>query len=225
MSDESKREEAIAALARSYPTPARETPDGIKREQEYHAALGRFVDRFAHAEMTVPFVLRHYAKLPVATGRALLSGVRVDQAKSLLGRLADAEIMSKEDWGDLEPTLQHLGIINGRRNEILHHGAESVAEGRAFVTNALMALTEDRITSFAISPAILDDMTADLRKIILHLLTRHTGRPEMKAQSTRDWIASKLREPWRYKLPSSPLKKKGRPNTKAQADPPKPSQA
>lgn len=219
------RDDLQAAARRRYGTSAAETPEGKKRVEEYHAALGRFVARFATAEMTVPFVLRHYAKLSLATGRALLSGVRVDQAKSLLGRLADAGVMSKEDWADLEPTLQQLGIINGRRNEILHYGAESVAEGRAFVTNALVALTEDRLTSFVISPAILDDMAADLNKIIIHMLTRHAGRPQLRAKASLDGVAALLREPWRYKPPSSPPKKMDRPSTKAQPGQPKPSQA
>src|SRR5580658_8089494 len=84
-----------AAIARRYPVPASQTAEGKKRLAEYHAALGRFVHRFAEAEMAAPFVLRHYAKLPLATARALLSGVRVDQMKSLLGRLAEAGIMSE----------------------------------------------------------------------------------------------------------------------------------
>src|SRR5580693_150163 len=218
MSDESSERSAraVAAIARRYQVPAAETEEGKGRVAEYHAALGRFVDRFAEVENALPFVLRHYAKLPTATARALLSGVRVDQMKGLLNRLAEVGLLPTAEWADLEPTLQQLGVINGRRNDILHHGAESVAEGRAFVTNALMAHTEERITSFTISPEILDDMTADLRKIMIHLLTRHAGRPEMKAQANRDWVASVLRQPWRYKQQPSPLKTKGHPKRKVQ---------
>jgi hypothetical protein len=142
----------------------------------------------------------------------------------MLKRLADAGAMERADWDDLAPTLDQLNFINSLRNDILHHGANWVAEGRGTVTNAMMALTEERITSFAISPAILDDMTADLRKIILHMLVRHAGRPAPKAPYNRQWIDSVLREPWRYTQPPSPPPKKNRPSKQAQAAPPKPSE-
>jgi hypothetical protein len=72
--------------------------------------------------------------------------------------------MSDPDWKDPEPIFQQLAIISGRRNDIFHHGASFIAEGEGVVTNATMALTEERITKFDISPDIINDMTADLKK-------------------------------------------------------------
>jgi hypothetical protein len=145
------------------PKPVAETEEGKKRLNAYYLALGRFTDRFARVEQAVHTVLSHYAKLPPAAARALLSGVRVDETKNRLLRLHDEGLMSDPDWKDAEPIFQQLAIISGRRNDIFHHGASFIAEGEGVVTNATMALTEERITKFDISPDIINDMTADLK--------------------------------------------------------------
>jgi hypothetical protein len=138
---------------------------GKERLNAYYLALGCFTHRFAWVEEAVHTVLSHYAKLPPAAARALLSGVRVDETKNRLSRLHEVGLISDADWMDVEPIFQQLGIINNRRNEIFHHGASFIAEGAGVVTNATMALTEERITKFDISADIIDDMTADLKKI------------------------------------------------------------
>jgi len=168
----------------------------------YYCALGRFVDTFARVELAAHLTLRHYAKMSRGAGRALLSGVRVDETRNRLLRLFEAGLMGEADWEDAAPIFQQLGTINGRRNDILHHGAIDVAQGFGVVTNAEMALTFDRVTEFSISPEILDDMTADLRKIMLRLYTRHMGRPaQAEQQPELDAIS---RAPWRYTLQPSP---------------------
>lgn len=134
------------------PKPVAETEEGKKRLNAYSLALGRFTDCFARVEHAVHTVLSHYAKLPPAAARALLSGVRVDETKNRLLRLHDEGLMSDPDWKDAEPIFQQLAIISGRRNDIFHHGASFIAEGEGVVTNATMALTEERITKFDISP-------------------------------------------------------------------------
>jgi len=135
--------------------------------------------------------------------------------------------LSEADWADVEPTFQQLGVINGMRNDILHHGASAIAEGFGIVTNAEMALSADRVTSFAISADILNKMTADLRKIIIHLHASHMGRPPLRGKHQE--IDAILLEPWQYK--PQPLHrasmprpgKRGQPKGKSQKGPPKSS--
>jgi hypothetical protein len=181
------------------PKPAAETDEGKARLRSYRLALGEFVDAFAKAEIFLHFVLRWYTKTTTATARAVFSGARIDVTRGFLKRLADAGIINAEDWAELSPIIDQLRVISEKRNEILHYGAEDVAEGCAYVTNALLALTEDRTTSFPISPEILDHMTYDLRKILIHLVRRHMGRPEPRGQ--HDEMDAILRAAWRYKPP------------------------
>jgi hypothetical protein len=95
------------------PKPVAETEEGKKRLNAYYLALGRFTDRFARVEQAVHTVLSHYAKLPPAAARALLSGVRVDETKNRLLRLHDEGLMSDPDWKDAEPIFQQLAVAVG----------------------------------------------------------------------------------------------------------------
>jgi hypothetical protein len=192
-----------------YPTPASETEEGRERLQAYYCALGRFVDMFAKAEMAAHLVLRHYAKMSTAAARVLLSGVRVDETKNRLQRLFESGLMDETDWKAAQPIFQQLGIINGCRNDILHHGAISIAEGDGLVTNAGMAHMRERIVGFPISAEILDGMTADLRKIIAHLHIAHMGRPPLRGG--HPGLDAILRAPWQYKQQSKPLAESPKP--------------
>jgi hypothetical protein len=174
--------------------------DGTDPNTSYFTALGRFIDAFAQAEMTIQFVLWYYAKTPLKIARVVFSGGRVDAASRHLTRLAEVGIISPEDWLDLEPTKQQLNIISGQRNELLHYGSH-ITPGREerIVTNAMMALTEERITSFPISPKILGQMTADLHKITLHFHVRHMGHSEMVRKNLA--LDKILHSAWQYKPP------------------------
>jgi hypothetical protein len=72
--------------------------------------------------------------------------------------------------------------------------------GRGIVTNAAKAHREDKVTQLLVSPDILNGATADLRKIMVHLHTRHMGKPPIEEPEV-DLI---LRAPWRY-MPQSSL--------------------
>ena len=208
------------------PKSADETEEGKKRLDSYYAALGRFAHRFALVEVAVHLVLKHYAKLPTDIARALLSGVRTDDTRNKLSRLHDVNIIDDKDWDDIEFIFDQIALILRCRNDIFHYGALSVAEGRGMVTNATTALTVDRITSFDVSDRILDDMTSDLRKILIHLHVRHMGRPALRGKHPE--IDTILHATWRYKQPPSPPQKSRKPfapmdaKQKARQDPPKP---
>jgi hypothetical protein len=64
----------------NYSIPASETPEGKRRIAAYYASLGEFIDTFSRAEVTVEYVLRHYAKMGPRVAVVILSGVRADAA-------------------------------------------------------------------------------------------------------------------------------------------------
>jgi hypothetical protein len=201
-----------------YQIPAHETEEGKKRLDAYYLALGRFAHRFSLVELAVHIVLSHYASLPMTASRALLSGVRIDETRSRLSRLHEVQLISDADWADIEPIFAQLALINKCRNEIFHHGGSFIAEGRGIVTNATTALTEERITGFEISPDILDDMTGDLRKILIRLHVRHMGRPPLRGKHPE--MEDGLRGPWRYTQQPKPLKEPRKPSHPADTKPP-----
>jgi hypothetical protein len=158
---------------------ASETADRIKRQTEYRLALGHFVERFAMAEMVVTLVLWRYAKTTKQISRAVFSGVNLDAAMSTIKRIAEATNAPDKTQNDLEWLFNQLSAIRKARNDILHYGAINVAEGHASVTNALKALNIGRIEYFPISPTILQQMTDDLRKIVIRLHITHLDRIEI----------------------------------------------
>jgi hypothetical protein len=184
-----------------YIVPAAETEEGKKRLNDYYQALGRFVDMFARVETAVTLTLWHYAKTEPKLGKIIFTGSKIETYSTYIKQLSEATDTPKETRDDLTYVLQQLGIINGVRNFVLHYGAESVADGNAIVSNALKAKGEP--TSFPISPTRLDQMTADLRKIISHLNYRHLKR---KSTGNDHWddVRNVHYETWQYKHPVPP---------------------
>lgn len=180
-----------------YAKPAAETEEGRQRLSVYYLALGRFAHRFALAEQGVHFVLRHYAGMTTSVARALLSGVRVRDTKSKLSRLHEIGAIPDDKWLDLKILFDRLSIINSARDDIFHYGAINIAEDDGIVTNEIMALGEDRITAFKISVEALDNMTADLRKILVHFHLSHMGKPPLKG--LHPMLNEILRASWQYK--------------------------
>lgn len=175
------------------------TADEPEYARAYFVALGRFVHLFSRAEIAIQMALHHYAGTPFPVGQAVFSGTRIVGASQFLGRLATAGRIPETEWQALEPLLKQLAIINGRRNLILHYGADADPEGRLTVTNAFSALREDAAETFPITPDTLDDMTHDVRRIIILLHAHHMGGVTL----ARHWHAlpEVERATWRYTPP------------------------
>jgi hypothetical protein len=159
-----------------YQTPAIETEEGQKRENNYHLALGRFVANYAFAEAVMQEVLRYYAKTKSRVARVIFTGIRTDVAINDVRGLIETAKITKTARDELDYVFKQLASINTARNEILHYGARGIAEGDGFVTNEFMK-PDHKATKFPISPSHLDDMSFDTRKIIVHLRVNHSGHP------------------------------------------------
>jgi len=167
----------------------------LPSKESYYTALGRFTDTFASVEMFMTFSLWHYAKTKLSIARSVFSGVRVKEAMAHIKRIIESTNADLEIREDAEFIFKQLADITGARNDIMHFGTTDLPSGITTVTNALKATAEDRITAFVISPKILDEMTNDLEKIIIHLRQRHVGRPALRAKYVQEILLS----PWRYK--------------------------
>jgi hypothetical protein len=89
----------------------------------YHAPLGEFISMFARTKAMVQETLAHYAKLDKDTAMALLSGVKIDQAKNYLNRIFEAKPYDESAKVELGAFMQ-IGIINDVRNDLIHYGAD-----------------------------------------------------------------------------------------------------
>jgi hypothetical protein len=190
----------------------------------YLASLGQFVHVFSQVEAMVAIALWVVADIKFEVAPALLSGVRVDGAIGLLGRVMDAKKMTGPNRESAETALRQLGIINKLRNDILHYGVDMTG-GELIVSNKMSAHIPERLREIVISHHILDDMTHDLEKINVHLFAFYTRTiyPEIKIDIPG--YAERLRQPWRYRSPrQSSSQDKSQRSRQKQRRQPSPSQ-
>ena len=180
-----------------YKVSAAHTKEGKERLRAYYEALGRFVDKFSRVEAAMTLTLWHYAKTPPEVSKVIFTSDKVDGCITKIKQVTKVSNVDIALQDDLAAVFQQLGIINGVRNDVLHYGAEFVAEGKAIVSDALKAKGDPYV--FPISPTALDQMTADLDKVIAHLKTLHLG--DRRAYTI---LGNPMHSAWQYKHPVPP---------------------
>src|ERR1019366_9965588 len=118
----------------NYTVPASETKEGQERLRAYYEALGRFVQMFAEVEKLIAQTLWAYAGTKAEVAKIVFAGTQSDTTAGYIKAVATNT--NDETLADLENVLQQFGIIRSIRNDILHYGANFIAEGRGLVSNA-----------------------------------------------------------------------------------------
>ncbi len=175
-------------------------PNSFEYIQRYWQALGQFIDQFAAIEAAMQTALWHYANVPAPVAKAVFSGVRINTTMDFIRRLFEVSNIDESIKADAVYVFSQLSAINKARNDIVHFGAKfaGVEGSQAIVTNEALALTEERQKTIPISPEILVDMTADLRKIEVHLFDKHI-KTERSESVRHPGVAVLLNASWRYK--------------------------
>lgn len=136
----------------------------MNTNDEYHLALGRFVDAFATAEHNLKFALRTTAGTTDEVAQVLFSSTRVDAAINQIKQIkqiyeAKNEVLTEE----VDSALIQMKTISTVRNTVLHYGAQ--VAGDHFTTSkgphALPAKADTRRHPIG----DLDKMTADLMTV------------------------------------------------------------
>jgi hypothetical protein len=192
----------------TYTVSASDTIVGQELLRAYYEALGRFVQMFAEVERVVAETLWAYAETRPEIAKVIFAGVQSDTAANYIKAVAKVTNADTEALADLENVMQQFGTIRGVRNDILHHGASNIAEGKGIVSNAWKAKAEP--TEFPISAEALQLMEADLRKIIAHLGYRHLGRPWPRGALGLHALQETLQRPWQYKHREQPRSQRKR---------------
>ncbi len=173
----------------------------IQEQALYYETLGRFIEAFSAVETAMALTLWKYARTSKSVSRAVFSGVRAKEAGDYIKRILEARGATKAQVARFKHLTDQLGELTSARNDIVHFGAQSISNGRAFVTNALKSHLKERTTNFQISPRILTQMTNDLVKITLHLEYEHLDRQQTGRNALASaLLAHTLQAPWQYKL-------------------------
>jgi hypothetical protein len=169
----------------------------------YYQSLGTFVQAFARVEATMHGVLKRFCNVSPVIARSIFSGTRTEAAKQYITRIMYAKRMDQPIKTEMKYVFDQLGVINSTRNDIIHFGAEFEGE-QLFVNTAMLAHLPEKARRIEVSSKILDQMTADLNKITLHLIvcTMGTDSPDT-ANFFRIGLNPILQQPWLYK-PTQP---------------------
>jgi hypothetical protein len=183
---------------------AKKEDDGLKKLVEFSTAthsfylsLGRFLHQFSLLEGVMLILLIRITGVSQEVGKSIYSGTRIAQAKDFINRTLDATNRKKTKTL-LKPYFDHIGILNGTRDDILHYGARYDFEEKALiVSNERAAHVSERKRQYIVTPNLLDDMTHDVMMII-HALLREGNPPNLSVPETFEAEHSLA---WRYKQP------------------------
>jgi len=150
---------------------------------------------FAKVEVMLAATLSNVSGLSLDMGKAILSGVRADSAKSLIIRALEQRKM-KDDILHLKDVFDHLGVITSVRNDLLHYGQTQNSESGFAVVK--MSHMREKDIIYSVTTNDLNDMSRDLFKIHSHLIHFEWHRVAPESQMIRD-LEEWMSVPWRYK--------------------------
>ena len=149
----------------------------IDREEMYRKALEErdaFVVELGHLTLawsdleTVLFhLLKYYAGVSDAVGRALFSGTRARNAIAFIRAIADNTAMDSARRGDLEDIFAQIGAINSMRDFIVHNVDGSRQEfepsdpQQRYVSDEIRSSRKSKVKTVLIGSASLIAMRND----------------------------------------------------------------
>ena len=155
--------------------------------ESYCLALGRFVSAFSAVENIVQALFWRLTGVEERLAPTVFSGVRMDAAQSLIGRILDAKPCQGLDRDELDEVFAQLTAITRVRNDILHYGADRRAAGEFVTSNEHLAFTPCRLRETRVSPDVLDALHADLAKIAIQLAGIFGAAHGMEELQARLW--------------------------------------
>ncbi|MBS4045782.1 MAG: hypothetical protein KG075_05515 [Alphaproteobacteria bacterium] len=190
--------------------------DYTLKRRAFWQLLGQFVWLFSFVESNVKDVLWQLTKMQPQTARAVLSGIKIDAAMSLIRRLSEAEDWPQKRRSEVEHVFRQLALINSFRNDILHKFWD--VEGRKLtVSNVLSVHIPERIQETTVTMGDLKRMIADLTRINFSLLYFSLG------EETRGYRSLLHRKPWLYKPPQTNGRRQKPPSNAQGRQPPRPT--
>lgn len=153
-------------------------------------------------EADLQTLLWQEAGVSAAIGRAVFSGVRIDQAMQFCRRIWDAT--GRQRPTALERAFGQLALLNAARNDLIHFGAGFDENDHLVVTNERSAHTDQAKRFYRLEPSTMDAIFNDLNvacaAIQANYLNEHETGPLGFTQKEAQWFGA---QPWSYKPPPS----------------------
>jgi hypothetical protein len=173
----------------------------------YHEALGLFIEEFASTEAFMFMLLCHYAKVDLHVGKVVFSRVTISQTIDLVKSVTSVNNSGEPRKSDLENALKQLESINQTRNKVVHwipfsavrDNVISLSGGPGDVRHLTNEMTRKHRSEIEVPPAMLAQMTDDLKKIQTHICY-HLSFDSLPESAMR--LFDRVRcAPWRYTKP------------------------
>jgi len=178
------------------------------RTDEYYLSLGKFVHYYARVESVTHLAFPFLTGTPLEKAQIIKSGHQLGHVISLTKSLMPLSKTSKKVQQKLLRTFTQMELISQFRHNVLHRGAKLQPNGKLKSTNAATMKTFDNYEAYEFDLSVLDNATADLKKILTQLVA--LGLREPKNEPLNPILADRaLWPPWLYKplKPSVPQKK------------------
>lgn len=179
----------------------------------FYQALGRFIDSFATAEAVLFALHAYFVGIDRKIAAAVFAGVRVDGFMENIRRIMDVADPGKEPREEIEEIFAQLKEIAQARNDVVHYFSFETSDAGRIVTTATRAHIPKKIRERKISTKILEDMTADVHKIVSHMQL-HMQHPRRAAERLSAFKSGAWHDAWRYKRPGDQKNKEPKPGRK-----------
>jgi hypothetical protein len=168
-------------------------------QSQYFHTFGLFIDHFAHLESYLAWFLRETAGIDKPTARAVFSGVRVETAVSHIRRIYEARETEIDPL--LASALTQVSVLNGLRNDLVHHPLTYSDPRGPLVSTKLVAHTPAKVRMTITSTRLLQAAILDLHQIGLTLLSVALAESggQIQDDRVRRNVAKELRHAWRYR--------------------------
>jgi hypothetical protein len=170
------------------------------QQDEYHRALGGFIEMYARAESGAHMLLWHYSGIDMVTARAIWPSMRLKEITANLRKLYRAR---KQDMDPLlDEALSHFILINGVRDSLVHYATFIDDKGNRYTTNEYQAQTPADAKVTRVSPQFLTTLVADLGTIVYRIVA-HLPPAADNPDHVAQWEQAKklAPTPWLYKPP------------------------
>jgi hypothetical protein len=192
-----KQERKSSASQKSSRTRISFIPD-----PDYWLALGEFVESFAFAEISLFSCMAATVGISHSVAKAVVGGQHADQLITVVRRVWQVKPPDEDIRQKVNGALTQLALINEIRGSVVHYPSFDTDDKGRVSSNVSRALTltQRHHREVRVSPNVLKDLSADLKKISQHLtyaavatLDHRTPRAELAGRLPA------LADAWRYK--------------------------
>jgi hypothetical protein len=170
-------------------------PADAGEQAPFFTHYGHFLWQFSQVERLCHFVFHQQSGLEESVARALIGGEQLSKVTRLLNSL----IKAKGDTDriiEMQFLIDQINVISQLRHDLVHRGADTMADGTINVSNRMTAKSLKSIEILRLNLEHIKGARGDLECVAIRLAL--FGAPTTMELLDPQWTEI-LAAPWRYK--------------------------